>query len=173
MPSSGGEQMKMTAWMWLVVICGLAFTALALGAQPALAVDMRIANTSGFTVPVATVNPHGNPLDSLPLLNQNNNNNGNNNGNGNNNSNGNNNNNHGYVRAGAWRNGRLMLHLGLSCSLFCCLCLLVYLLVSQRARCRTVNLSRRKSRTLVARCDRVFRSTDRFLRGFYAAPASA
>ena|ERR1700722_17793303 len=91
MSSPGGEQMKMTAWMWLVVICGLAFTALALGAQPALAVDMHIANTSGFTVPVATVNTHGVPLDSLPLLKQNNNNNGNNN-NGNNNNNGKNNN---------------------------------------------------------------------------------
>lgn len=132
MPSSGGEQMKMTAWMWLVVICGLAFTALALGAQPALAVDMHIANTSGFTVPVATVNPHGIPLDSLPLLNQNNNNNGNNNGNGNNNSNGNNNNNHGYVGPVAVAEPSLMLQLGIE--LLAVVLFYLYSSRSQRAR---------------------------------------
>jgi hypothetical protein len=60
--------MKMRAWIWLVVICGLAFTALALGAQPALAVDMRIANTYSLTAPIATANPHGVPLDSIPLF---------------------------------------------------------------------------------------------------------
>jgi len=60
--------MRIKHCIQVMLVCGLAFTALALGLRPAVADNLHVKNISSLTIPVATLRPQVVSLDSILLL---------------------------------------------------------------------------------------------------------